>query len=168
MEFENFGRGIVVDTGPLLIHALGNFEKGKHLKTAVRALRLEGRDAANLCKVLDRLFVSARIVFVTSYVLAELCNLAKTRVGLKDQRLGTFIGLYSEFMLKMKELHIDKDELLMFKEAWKLCFTDASVALASKKEGVPLITIDSQLIRWCKQKGIEAKHAYYEIYLSFP
>jgi len=158
----------VVDTGLLLIHAASIFENGRLLAKTVSFLKIPKPDIEGLARMIDRLFSSVREIWVTPYVLAEFCNLAQSRLDLRDNRLEEFLNLYNDFLLKMKEWHCGKEELIAFKESLKFCFTDSSVALASKREGIPLFTIDKRLAEWCKSKGIEAKHVYYEFYLSSP
>ena len=91
---------------------------------------------------------------------------SKSRLGLRENTLITFLNNYNEFLIKLKEWHCEKDELIAFKRSLKFCFTDSSVALASKREGIPLVTVDRKLVGWCKSQGIEAKHIYYDIYLT--
>jgi predicted nucleic acid-binding protein len=158
----------VVDTGLLLIHAASIFEKGRLLAKTVSFLKIPKPDIEGLARMIDRLFSSEREIWVTPYVLAELCNLAQSRLDLRDDRLEGFLNLYNDFLLKMKEWNCGKEELIAYKESMRFCFTDSSVALASKREGIPLLTIDSTLVGWCKSQGIEAKHVYYEVYLSNP
>ena len=165
MQSVDVTKGFVVDTGLLLIHATSIFEKGRLLKEAVTSLKIEKQEAEGFAKMIDRLFSSVKVILVTPYVLAELCNLAQSRLCLRDNKLLDFLKGYSDFLIKFKEWQCEKDELIAFKNSLRFCFTDSSVAFASKKEGMPLITIDQKLVRWCKSKGIEAKHAFYELYL---
>lgn len=164
-HFDELGR-IVVDTGPILIHASGVFDKGRHLRKAVKCYRIAEPDALGLHTSIDMLFSTARKIFVTPYVLAEFCDLANTRLKLKDNRLRDFVHSYKELLEKMEESHIEKKELLRFKKAWKFCFTDSSVALTSMRKDAPLLTIDRKLRSWCEDQGIKAKDVYYDIYLS--
>jgi predicted nucleic acid-binding protein len=156
----------VVDTGLLLIHAASIFENGRLLAKTVSFLKIPEPDIEALAKMIDRLFSSVGEIWVTPYVLAEFCNLAQSRLDLRDNRLEEFLNLYNNFLLKMKEWHCRKEELIAFKESMKFCFTDSSLALVSKREGIPLFTIDKKLVEWCKSKGIEAKHVYYDFYFE--
>lgn len=166
MQNSDYSKGLVTDCGPLLIHAASVFENGRLLEDAVTSLKIAKPDAESFAKMIDRLFSSVKKIVVTPYVLAELCSLAKSRLGLRENALFDFLEDYSEFLIKLKEWHCEKDELIAFKKSLRFCFTDSSVALASKKERIPLLTIDEELVRWCKSQGIEARHIYYEIYLA--
>jgi len=166
MQNSDYMKGVVVDTGPLLIHAASIFENGRLLKDAVTPLKIPETEAKNLAIMIDRLFSTVKRILVTPYVLAEFCNYAQRTFGLKDNQLIRFMDTYTEFLLKLKEWQCEKDELIAFEKSLKLCFTDSSVAFASKRERIPLITIDGKLVEFCKSQGIEAKHIYFEIYLG--
>jgi|GEM_PF-1756860 len=169
---SHYGNRIVVDTGPLLVHAAGVFDKGRtskpHLKKATSNLRITEDDAEHFSEVLDRVFSSAREIIITPYVLAELCNLASHRLKLKNERLEEFISSYKEFLLKLRECNVAKKDIIDFKDSWKFCFTDASLALISRRKGMTLITTDFILANWCKKHNIDARDAYNDIYLSAP
>jgi len=166
MQNSRYVKRFVVDTGLLLIHAASIYENGRLLEKAVTFLKIPKPDIEGLARMIDRLFSSVGEILVTPYVLAEFCNLAQSRLDLREGKLEEFLNLYNGFILKLKEWHCKKEELIAFKESLKFCFTDSSVALASKREGIPLFTIDGKLVGFCKSKGIEAKHVYYEFYLN--
>ena len=166
MQNSNYIKRLVTDTGPLLVHSASLYENGRLLKYAVTSLKIAEIDAIGFAKMIDRLFSTVREILVTPYVLAELCNLVQIRLRLRENELSRFINSYSEFLLKLKEWHCEKDELIAFKRSLKLCFTDSSVALASKREGIPLVTVDRKLVGWCKSQGIEAMHIYHKYLVS--
>ena len=166
IRFSDNFRRIVVDTGPMLIHASGAFDKGSLLRKAVKCFRIAEPDALGLYRSIDMLFSTAHKIFVTPYVLAEFCDLANSKLRLRDNRLRDFVRSYSELLAKMEEFHIEKRELLNFKKAWKFCFTDSSLALTSMIKDAPLLTVDRKLRSWCENQGIRAKDVYYDIYLS--
>lgn len=170
MRLLSYAKRIVVDSGPLFLHAASVFSKESGLeiclRKAVRSLAINELDARHFSIVLDRFFSTAKEILVTSYVLAEICNLAEVRLKLKNSKLRDFVGSYKEFLLKLREYHVEKDQLIELKKAWKLCFTDSSLALASRDNKAQIITIDNKLVGWCRSQGIDAKHAYYDIYLS--
>lgn len=148
----------------MLIHAASVFENGALLSNSVSGI--PAPDIQGVANTIDRLLCSAKAVYLTPYVLAEFCNLANCRLGLKDSRLERFLNIYHEFFLKTREWQCKKEDLIAFKKSLKFCFTDSSVAFASKENGIPLLSIDGKLVNWCKSQGIDAKHLYYEIYLS--
>jgi predicted nucleic acid-binding protein len=166
MRSFNFFNEFVIDSGPLLIHAASVFEQGRLLNRAVGGGGIPKPDIEGLAKMIDRLLSSSRVVLTTPYVLAEFCNLAQSRLGLRENSLKDFLDCYSEVLLKLEEWQCKKEDLMAFKESLSMCFTDSSLAYASKCEGMPLYTIDRRLVGWCKTKGIEAKNLYYDFYLS--
>lgn len=166
MILNSFINGIVVDTGPLLIHASGIFEEGRNLEKVTTPFCIEKPDAMSLLKTIDRLFTSTRRILVTPYVLSEFCNLAQRLIKLKNDRLQHFIESYSAFLSTTHDYNINKDILIEFQASKNFCFTDSSVALTAQENDIPLITIDWALKRWCESQGIEAKHIYYEIHLA--
>jgi predicted nucleic acid-binding protein len=156
----------VVDTGVLLIHAANFFENGRLLDKATTFLKIPKPDSKGLATAVDHLFSSVDEILVTPYVLSEFCSLAQSRLRLRESKLEEFLNHYNEILLKMRECQCSKEELMAFKQFLKLCFTDSSVALASKREGAPLFTIDSRLVGCCRSQKIDAKHLYYDYYLD--
>ncbi|MHC1611012.1 MAG: PIN domain-containing protein [Candidatus Methanospirareceae archaeon] len=111
------------------------------------------------------MLVSTRKIVTTPYVITEFHALAERRAKLNEPGLRELIQDYVEFLSKIEEKFVPKDEILEFKEGWGLCFTDSSLFLSARNLELPIISNDRKLIGFCKKRGVQAFHIYYDIYL---
>ncbi|HID27741.1 MAG TPA: hypothetical protein EYP22_08005 [Methanosarcinales archaeon] len=139
---------VLVDTGPLLIHATGFYDKKLLPRVSSQGLDKYEFDAvAGLFSVFKRFFI-------TPYVLCEWCAHIENKLKIKDNRLKDFIDNYKEIIFKFDEINVSKEDIIN-SEAIKFGFTDASVVIVSEKEDIPILTIDNPLIGWCQKKGLK-------------
>lgn len=160
------GKGVVIDTGPLLLHAFCRLGEDYLRKVVPSDIPIV--DALNVLMMVDKVMSLARRVITTSYVISELHALARYRVRLKGDKLTRFIGAYGEVLGKIEEYYVPKDEILKHKELWKICFTDTSLLIAARKLKLPIVTSDKELRDFGRRIGVEVYHIYYDLFLGQP
>lgn len=139
---------IVIDTGPLLIHAVG-------------AIRVDKLKNVCLCnepdeefEFLNRLFSSSKKFYITPYVLSELLYQLRKKLKLKEDGIEHFFHQYGEFLNKMGEFQINKEKIIN-DERIKFGLADVSLIIAHKEEGSLIISSDEPFCRLCEKERIE-------------
>ncbi len=153
---------LVVDTGPLLLHAFGAFEQGRYLPRV--AADIPSPDVFQVSNFLDRLFRAVLDVTVTPHVLSEFQAVAKARTRFTPDRLGVFLRFYSQQLLLTRHYSSSVEELVRGKQEfalWQLSFTDTSLVLAARSTGAAILSQDHELIGRCEALGLSALHPYY-------
>lgn len=137
---------IVIDTGPLLLYLIGFY--------GIIDLRRFNYDKKDFILLVEFLKNFKRI-FVTPQVLAEVSNLAKSR--LKEERFSGFINSSIVPLLDLKEEYIEKNEILKRAELPKFGMTDTSLIGATKRNKL-LLTDDGPLFWYCNGKDMPVIH----------
>jgi len=163
MALEKLIKGFIIDTGPLLLHA---FYKFGGLELVNPGIPMP--DLNRVALLVERIFCSARKVVTTPYIIAEFHAIAERKAKLKGRKIVDFIRSYAEVLSKIEENIVRKEEILLFKAGWGLCFADSSLILSAKELEMPILSVDRELVNFCKEKGVDAFHVYYDVYLRFP
>lgn len=159
----------VVDTGPLIIHAFGQFNEGRHLSDV--AADIPPADIVKVSVMLGHMFDSSSFLATTPQVLAEFQNIAQTRAGLDSEGVRRLLQSYLLALQSIGEEYVTKDELLEFKRSrntWMVCLTDTSLLVASKRRNAVLLTCDRELRRRGESLGVNVQHVYHDVYLAQP
>lgn len=164
---EELIKGVIIDTGPLLLHAFHRLRNGRYLNK-VRPADIPEPDVAKVSQAVDRIFSFVRKVFTTSSVITELHTLAERRTKSVGISITEFIDVYAEVIQKIEEKHVPKDDILGYKKGWKMCFTDTSLFLASCNLKLPVLTTDLKFRNFCQKYNVPAYHLYYDVFLKFP
>lgn len=141
-------KNIVIDTGPLLIHAVG----------AIRDDKL--RDVC-LCDdpdeefiFLERLFSSSKKFYITPYILSELSYQLRKKLRLKKDGTENFFNRYGEFLNNIGEFHISKNKIINDRRI-KFGLADISLIISHKENGSLIISSDEPFCRLCEKENIE-------------
>lgn len=136
---------VVIDTGPLLAILAGFYGRNTTKKFGYTDDDLT---------VLREFLKNFSKIFVTLQVLAEISNLANTRI---EKNFSDFINFSKNMLQGLKEEYIPKDDILSKKELPKFGFTDASLLETVKDNNNRLLlTHDDQLSYYCKNNGIHS------------
>lgn len=172
MDLSPMRRGIVVDTGPLILYAFSSFQSGRYLPR-VRS-NIPQQDLSGVTHIIQNIFSLTRRVFVTAYVMAEFHAIARARGGLNGKGLTQLVADNMEMLTKLEEAQVDKDDVLgtkgvhsRFSEARELCFADTSIILSCQQKDASLLSMDERLIALCRKFDLPAFHLYYDCYLAF-
>ncbi len=160
-------RGLVIDTGPLLIHAFSTFRGGRFLPDV--AADIPGQDLQGVADSLGRVLKSARRVVITPEVLVEFQALSQVRAGLDRDATMELLTFYSPVLTAIEEWYMPKDRLLKFKgdtNSWSLCFTDSSLVLTARELSLPILTQDRELRNRSENLRVRTLHLYYDLYLG--
>ena len=139
---------IVIDTGPLFIHATGAFRNDK---------------LGDIClcdapdeefNFLDRLFTSNQQFCITPYVLSELFYRVRSKFKLKEEGIEEFFHSYEMFLSKMEEIRIDKEKLIQ-DAGIKFGLADVSLLKAYEETGAMILSSDEPFCRFCEWRNIE-------------
>jgi len=153
LELDNFiykysNRGIIVDTEPLLVLIVGNFDPSELIHIGDE--NYNEKDS----KILFSFLSKFNRLIITPYVIAELSNLANKRL--------TKAGNFKRFVLECQsvfknytESRIKKDKILNRKEAQWLGFPDVSILISSENENLPILIKEAPLLRECAKLGIK-------------
>lgn len=166
-ELDELSNGLVVDTGPMLMHVFHKLRNGRYLNKVLPA-DIPKPDATKVCQVFERLIGSAKRVVITPSTLVELHALVQRsgkRVGID---ITEFLGVYAEVIEKVEERYVPKDLILRQKQSWKFCFADTSLMLAARDLNLPLLTTERGLRDFCASQRIQSYHLYYDVFLKFP
>lgn len=141
-------KNIVIDTGPLLIHAVG-------------AIRIDKLKDVCLCGdpdeefiFLERLFSSSKEFYITPYVLSELSYQLRTKLRLKKDGVEKFFNLYREFLNNIGEFHISKEKIINDKRI-KFGLADISLMISHKENGSLIISSDEPFCKLCEKEDVE-------------
>lgn len=146
-----FRKGIIVDTGPLILLLAGYYNYdliGKNKLTA--EFTMEDFD------ILMGFLSKFRAIIVTPHILAEVSNLINK--GVNKSNFADFIERVIEKLLDFKEVHIHKDEILVGEEVKKVGITDAGILLACEEGDNLILTKDFKFNGLCISKGLPVIH----------
>ncbi|NJD78689.1 MAG: hypothetical protein FIB08_16615 [Candidatus Methanoperedens sp.] len=148
--FDRFrtANNIVVDTGPLLIHAVGAFRRDK-----VKDVCLCD-DPEEEFEFLNKLFTSRKQFYITPYILSELLYKLRRELKLKEKDVEEFFCRYRDFLNTIGEFYIEKGKLINHKRI-KFGLADISLMLAYKEKGYLIISGDEVFCRLCEKENIE-------------
>lgn len=146
-----FRKGIIVDTGPLILLLAGYYNYdliGKNKLTA--EFTKEDFD------ILNGFLSNFRIIIVTPHVLAEVSNLINN--GIDKSKFADFIDKIIEKLSDLKEVYVQKDEIIFREELKKVGITDTAILLSSEKDGNLILTKDFKFEGLCRSKGLPVIH----------
>lgn len=139
---------IVIDTGPLLIHATGAFRNDK-----LADICLCG-DPVEEFNFLDRLFTSGQQFCITPYILSELLYRARSEFKLKEEGIEEFFHSYEMFLSKIGEIRIDKEKII-HDAGIKFGLADVSLLKAYEETDAVILSSDEPFCRFCEWRNIE-------------
>lgn len=139
---------IIIDTGPLLIHAVGAFQENK-LKDVCLC-----REPTKEFEFLNRLFASRKSFYITPYILSELLYHIRKKLRLNEEGVDKFFNCYREFLNKIGEFHFDKEKIINNKYI-KFGLADISLVKAYEEGGSLIFSDDGSFCRLCEKENIE-------------
>lgn len=139
---------IVIDTGPLLIHATGAFRSDK-----LRDVCLCGYPAEEF-SFLNGLFMSGKRFYITPYVLSELLYRMRSEFRLKEDGIEEFFHSYGTFLSKIGEIHIDKEKII-HDIGIKFGLADVSLLKTYEETDAVILSGDEPFCRFCDWRKIE-------------
>lgn len=139
---------IVIDTGPLLIHATGAFRNDKLGDTCLCGAPVEEFN------FLDRLFTSNQQFCITPYVLSELLYRVRSEFKLKEDGIEEFFRSYGTFLSNIGEIRIDKEKII-HDAGIKFGLADVSLLKACEETGAMIFSSDEPFCRFCEWRNIE-------------
>jgi len=146
-----FRKGIIVDTGPLVLLLAGYYNYDSIGKSKLTAEFEKGDFDLLIC------FLSKfRKIIVTPHVLAEVSNLINTRVHKSD--FADFIEKIIENLSDFKEVYVQKDEIISREELKKVGITDTGILLACERDNNLILTKDFRFKGLCISKGLPVIH----------
>lgn len=148
LQLKLLRKGVLIDTFPLLIHAVGSYDKKLLNKVSDPRLCVDEFEG------IDSLFLKVKRVFVTPYVLCELSGHIENKLRFKDEKLKEFIDEYKEMLLRFKEIKVPKEKIIS-SESRKFGFVDASLVIASEEEDIPILMQDRDLAGWCEKNELD-------------
>jgi len=146
-----FRKGIIVDTGPLVLLLAGYYNYDSIGKSKLTAEFTKG-DFDILTSFLSKF----RKIIVTPHVLAEVSNLINTRVHKSD--FADFIEKITEILSDFKEVYVQKDEIISREELKKVGITDTGILLACERDNNLILTKDFSFKGLCISKGLPVIH----------
>ena len=146
-----FRKGIIVDTGPLIL-----LLAGYHNYDTIGKNKLTAEFTKADFDILMGFLSNFRGIIVTPHVLAEISNLINTKVNKSD--FTDFIEKTIEELLRFKEIYIQKDEILAGEEVKKVGITDAGILLACERDNNLILTKDLKFEGMCRSKGLPVIH----------
>lgn len=156
-------RGVVLDSGVLLLHAFSSYQKGRYLSKV--SASIPSKDVQDVAHVISELLKSISAC-ITPQVLAEFQALARIRARLNDNDLAVFLRYYAEF--PVQEVYVQYADLTTVKTregAWNISYTDTSVVLAGAEREAPVLTLDRALRRLGRSLNAQVLHVYEDFYL---
>ena len=139
---------IVIDTGPLLIHATGVFRNDKLSNICLCSAPAEEFN------FLDRLFISNQQFCITPYVLSELLYRVRSEFKLKEDGIEEFFRSYGTFLSNIGEIRIDKEKII-HDAGIKFGLADVSLLKACEETGAMILSSDEPFCRFCESRNIE-------------
>lgn len=146
-----FRKGIIVDTGPLVLLLAGHYNYNSIGKSKLTA-EFEKGDFDILTSFLSKF----RKIIVTPHVLAEVSNLINTKVN--KSNFADFIEKIIEKLSDFKEVYIQKDEIISRENVKKVGITDAGILLACERDNNLILTKDFRFKGLCISKGLPVIH----------
>lgn len=140
-------RGIVVDTGPLLLFyaTLVSEDLPKRFKRTQDFAKADQ-------EVLLSLLAHFPKRFTTPQVMTEVSNLSD---GIFGQFLSSFFEVITVDLGEVKEIYTSTQELSASGRAVTLGFADLSLMYVARK-GPLLLSTDARLCEWCNREGMSA------------
>jgi predicted nucleic acid-binding protein len=139
---------IAIDTGPLLIHAVGSFDCRKLQDVCL----CEEPDEE--FEFLNKLFLSRKTFYITPYILSELFYRIRKELNLDEKGIEKFFNIYGEFLIKIGEFNIEKEKIITH-EKIKFGLADISLILANKKSRSLIFSSDAAFCKLCEHEKIE-------------
>ncbi|VVB88453.1 Uncharacterised protein [uncultured archaeon] len=139
---------IAIDTGPLLIHAVGVFDCKKLQDVCLC------NEPDEEFEFLNRLFMSRKNFYITPYILSELFYQIRKIFNLNEKGIEEFFNIYGEFLIKIGEFHIEKEKI-MTHEKIKFGLADISLILANKERHSLIFSGDGGFCKLCEHEKIE-------------
>lgn len=139
---------IAIDTGPLLIHAVGVFDC-KKLQDVCLCYEPDEE-----FEFLDRLFMSHKSFYITPYILSELFYQIRKIFNLDEKGIEEFFKIYGEFLIKIGEFYIEKEKIITH-EKIKFGLADISLIMANKERRSLIFSGDGAFCKLCEHEKIE-------------
>lgn len=160
-------KDFVIDTGTLLIHAMGGFDGGRHLPSTCDFVKESNKTeiSRQIFELVNRLMTSASLSFVTPHVLTEFFALVEGRAKIKGRDIERFVANYHEVLRRLVDAAVPKNQVLSDENFSRFGIADTANIIASDLESAIILTTDMRLVQWCRAKGRPALHVYYDLYL---
>lgn len=143
-------RNLVIDTIPLLLLLVGAYNPVYLSKFK----RLSGYGYTKKdFDILVKFLFGTRIAIVTPGVLSEASNFLEN-----DRYFSDIIVSNMDLLLRLREIHVDKINILRSDELFTIAFTDTSLTLAAKSNNASILTRDYRLWGVCNKIGLTAYH----------
>ena len=146
-----FNKGIIVDTGPLILLLAGNYNVDVIGKTKLT----KGYDVEDY-EILFKFISKFGAIIVTPQTLAEVSNIINTKEP--SNNFENFLRKTINILSDSKEVYVKKDIILSSNEVFKLGITDSSILLCSERYDKVILTKDLKLSLLCRSKGIPVVH----------
>ena len=139
---------IIVDTGVLLEYF--------KLLIGSKYNKLSKFEQNQLTQFIE--FFKGRNLYIIPQVLAELYSLLKRDAKDSKSKINLWLKIIEAPHLKsLLEIYVPKEEILEENKYFDFGFTDIALMKTLDKNNL-LLTNDSNLIRFCISKGLEARH----------
>lgn len=148
---SHFKKGIIVDTGPLILLMGGYYNYDLIGKTSL-TYEFTKEDFELLVRFLNNF----REVIITPQILAEISNRVNNK--LPKDKFADFIEKTIKYFVSFKEEYIKKNDILSRIELRKVGFTDISILLSSEKDNYLILTKDWKFKGMCFSKGLPVIH----------
>lgn len=146
-----YRKGVLVDTGPLLLLILGCYNYD-----LIGKLPLTEEFTKNDFDLLDRFLNNFKTIVITPQILAEISNHINTK--LPKNHFSDFIEKTISAFHSLEEDYVGKNLLLSRVELKKIGFTDMSILLSCEKEGYLILTKDLKFEGICLSQGLPVIH----------
>lgn len=143
-------RNLVIDTIPLLLLLVGAYDPVYLSKFK----RLSGYGYTEKdFDILVKFLFGTKTAIITPGVLSEASNFLEN-----DRYFPDIIDNNMDLLMKLREIYVDKTNILRSDELFKIAFTDTSLTLAAKSNNASILTRDYRLWGICDKIGLTAYH----------
>lgn len=146
-----FGKGIILDTKPLIFFLAGNYDFDSIGKTPLTK-EYTKEDFELLMSFVSKF----KKIIVTPQILAEMSNIINKEISETD--FANFIEKIIKILFDCDEIYIQKNDILKRDELKKVGITDTSILLSCERDDLLVLTKDLPFALICSSRGLPVIH----------
>ena len=134
---KHHSKGILIDTNILLLFFIGIYDK-EFIDKFKRTSKYSNEDF----EIVKKIILKFKNIIITPHILTEISNLS---FQMSENLLKNYFLSIIKIIKNMKEIYIDKNEIIESKFYIKIGFADSSIIECAWKKGILVFTDDFPL-----------------------
>jgi hypothetical protein len=154
-EFIKYvNKKIIIDTNRLLLLLIGNYDEANGSNFLKNFKEYSKEDYEILKKFISQLNIK---IVITPHILSEISDMINNEIKPENnfEKVIEWLSKVSNVLKEIQENDVEKNIILDEDVVKKLGFTDTSIIITSRENGLPVLTGDIKLSGECNKKRLD-------------